>query len=65
MSKAAFVARFKGHRDATTPAEVNRNTVMPWTEYAGMSERDLGAIYAYLQTLPPAEEGVVTFPEAG
>jgi mono/diheme cytochrome c family protein len=26
---------------------------MPWTVYAQMTDEDLGAIYAYLQTVPP------------
>ena len=64
LSKEAFIQRFKDHETARTPAKVNSNSVMPWTEYAGMSERDLGALYAYLRTLPGSEEGVVTFPEA-
>jgi len=29
------------------------NTVMPWVAFAGMTDRDLGAIWAFLQTLPP------------
>jgi mono/diheme cytochrome c family protein len=28
---------------------------MPWAAFARMSERDLGAIYRYLQSLPPVE----------
>jgi len=31
------------------PAE---NTVMPWVGFAGMSDDDLGAIWAFLRTLP-------------
>ncbi len=31
------------------------NTSMPWAQYAGISEKDLGAIYAYLQTIKPVE----------
>jgi hypothetical protein len=27
------------------------NTVMPWTMFAGMTERDLGAIYKYLRSV--------------
>ncbi len=37
------------------------DTEMPWTDYAGMTDADLGAIYAYLRTLPPAAETVVTY----
>lgn len=31
--------------------------VMPWPEYAKLSERDLEAIYAYLRVIPHAEPG--------
>jgi hypothetical protein len=31
------------------------NTVMPWVRYSGMTEEDLGAIWDYLQTVPPVE----------
>ena len=31
---------------------------MPWLAFAGMSEADLGAVYAYLKTLPPVENQV-------
>ena len=29
------------------------NTPMPWQAYAGMTRDDLGAIFAYLQSLKP------------
>ncbi|MBT3502728.1 MAG: cytochrome C [Candidatus Marinimicrobia bacterium] len=35
----------KGARESDTP--------MAWTQFAGMTENDLGAIYDYLHTLPP------------
>jgi len=35
------------------PAQVG--TVMPWTQYAGMTEEDLGAIYDFLRSKPPVE----------
>jgi len=34
------------------------NTVMPWLARAAMTEEDLGAIYAYLRTVPPIERAV-------
>jgi hypothetical protein len=37
---------------------------MPWTMYANMTEEDLGAIYAYLQTVPPIENRVEKFTPA-
>ncbi|MBC7920651.1 MAG: c-type cytochrome [Ferruginibacter sp.] len=65
-TKAAFVARFKAHDPARgyVPHPVGmgeRQSVMPWTMYAGMTESDLGAIYAYLRTLKPVRHPVKTF----
>jgi len=65
-TKAAFIARFKALDPATgyKPHPVkpgDRQTIMPWPMYAGMSEQDLGAIYTYLQTLKPIPNRVVTF----
>ena len=60
-SKQAFVNRFKPYRDAAQLAHVGpgeRKTVMPWSQYAGMTERDLGAIYDYLRTLAPVRSEV-------
>ena len=31
---------------------------MPWTTFAGMTEKDLSAIYAYLTTIKPIENKV-------
>jgi mono/diheme cytochrome c family protein len=55
-SREVFVNRFKQYSDPSQLHKVGageRNTVMPWSQYAGMTERDLGAIYDYLRTLPP------------
>jgi mono/diheme cytochrome c family protein len=55
--RATFVARFKvgGRQQAGTP--------MPWEAYARMSAEDVGALYEFLRSLPPAEgaTGDVTF----
>lgn len=52
-----FVTRFKMYDNEDgrnlSPEEIGFNTLMPWTMYAGMEERDLRAMYAYLRTLPP------------
>jgi mono/diheme cytochrome c family protein len=47
-SEAEFIARFRvaGRGEAGSP--------MPWESYARMTDDDLGAIYRYLRTLPPA-----------
>lgn len=55
-SKEAFINRFKAYRDEANLHPVqpgDAQTVMPWSRYAWMSERDLGAIYDFLRTLRP------------
>ena len=48
MGKEEFIALFR--RPAVpTEGEVN---VMPWTYFSGMSDADLGALYAFFQTVP-------------
>ncbi len=52
-TREAFIQRFRrfGARHAVTgPAE---NTLMNWSAYAGMTDEDLGAIYAFLSSLTP------------
>jgi mono/diheme cytochrome c family protein len=60
-----FVKRFKIYSDSTyVPNKISKgnfNTVMPWTMYAGMSEQDLKAIYAYLKTIKPIKNSVEKF----
>ena len=64
-TKEAFVERFKMYDSPDARMmEVARgsfNTVMPWTEFAGMSEYDLGAIYEYLRTVKPVKNAVNRF----
>ncbi|TGK61780.1 cytochrome C [Leptospira wolffii] len=52
-----FVHRFKSMEiPKYKPHEVKDGelqTIMPWTMYAGMTEEDLAAIYAYLRTVKP------------
>ena len=38
------------------------NTIMPIVTYAGMSDNDLKAIYAYLRTVKPLKNLVVKYP---
>lgn len=63
MTKEAFIARFKGyeHADPISVKDDEFNSIMPWQMYAGMSEQDLGAIYAYLQTVKPVSNKVERF----
>lgn len=37
------------------------NTVMPWTQFSGMTEGDLGALYDYLRTVPPVSNKIEKF----
>lgn len=64
-----FVARFKQYRDSSyVSPEMGENdaqTIMPWVMFAGMEERDLRAIYAYLQTLEPVDSRIEPFRVAG
>lgn len=50
-----FVQRFKAFEMDTVPTvpKGEFNTIMPWTQYAGMTDSDLKAIYEYLKSLPP------------
>jgi mono/diheme cytochrome c family protein len=49
LSERDFIARFRieGRAQLGSP--------MPWEAFARMTDDDLGAIYRYLKTLPPAE----------
>ena len=64
-SRESFVALFKRYADSNfrlpdvRPGEFQ--TLMPWVMYAGMTEKELGAIYDYLQTLPPYENTIQRF----
>lgn len=54
MSRESFIARFKAFASPETAVKVRpeEQTIMPWLDYAGMTEEDLGAIFDYLRTLP-------------
>jgi hypothetical protein len=63
-----FIDRFKSFAGVEQPvlsdAERRQNTPMPWTEYAGMSRDDLGAIYAALRAQKAVVNRVNHFPDA-
>ena len=65
MDKRTFIYKFKRFENPNYRSEPIRpgeyNTYMPWRMYAGISEEDLGAIYDYLQTIPPVKNKVVLF----
>lgn len=67
-TKEEFIGRFRafaGYTHETAPqAPQGRNTLMPWIAYSGMTDEDLGAIYAYLKTVPPIENRINPFPDA-
>lgn len=65
-NRDAFIQRFHAFRDKAAAYEVHpgKNTPMPWLEYAGMTAEDLGAIFAYLKTLPAIESRVEPLPKA-
>lgn len=61
-----FVNKFKAYSDKsklqnyTSPKDFQ--TIMPWSMYAGMDTIDLKAIYAYLKTVKPIKNKVVSNP---
>jgi mono/diheme cytochrome c family protein len=59
------VRAFAGMEGENAPKALpGRNTLMPWSAFAGMTDRDLGAIYDYMKTVPPIENHVDPFPDA-
>ena len=63
-SETAFINHFKMYDSSYTPPKVDPkefNTIMPWLMYAKMSREDLGAIYAYLKTVPAIHNKVEYF----
>lgn len=61
-----FLARFRMYRDSSAAHQKvdfmkEYNTIMPWTMYAGMTDEDLTAIYAYMKTLKPIKNSVTRF----
>jgi mono/diheme cytochrome c family protein len=61
-TRALFVRKFKQYADSgyvSKPVRAGeKNTPMPWLSYAGMREKDLDAIYAYLRTVKPIRQEV-------
>jgi hypothetical protein len=64
-TKDMFIKKFKMFADSNYHAASilpgMANTVMPWNMYCGMDTTDLGAIFAYLQTVKPVSNTVVHF----
>jgi cytochrome c2 len=53
VSRAEFIKLFRREPGKAT-SEID---IMPWTYFDGMTDDDLGAIYEYLQSLPPKPTG--------
>ena len=65
-NKEMFIDRFRAYRDSAyahrkVDMTKEMNSVMPWPVYAGMSDYDLGAIYTFLQSLPPISHSIVKY----
>ncbi len=65
-SREVFIRKFKQYADSSykpkTVTTGDFNTPMPWLAYAGMREKDLAAIYAYLHELKPIHNAVQRIP---
>jgi len=60
-TKEVFIARFRHSLDSNfarplAPGEMQ--TVMPWTTFAHMTDGDLAAIFAYLQSVSPVKKAI-------
>ncbi|MCK6372407.1 MAG: cytochrome C, partial [Gammaproteobacteria bacterium] len=63
-SRADFIARFRRYQgeEGRIPVGVGEmNSLMPWTMYAGLTDEDLGAIYAYLAQVAPIRNAVTVY----
>ncbi|MDX2130167.1 MAG: c-type cytochrome [Chloroherpetonaceae bacterium] len=72
-TREQFVGKFKTYApeekkrmESKPPFDETRyNSIMPWTMYADMTEEDLSAIYAYLQTVKPIHQKVKRYSAEG
>jgi cytochrome c2 len=63
-TKEQFIKRFKAYGPSYDPPAVGEDgyqTIMPWTMYSGLTESDLGAMYAFLTTVKPIKNPVTKF----
>lgn len=65
FSDDEFIDRFRHFRTKNAAVDVKPrdNTPMPWLEYAGMTDDDLLAIYAYLKSVPSIDHAVTARPK--
>jgi len=63
--RSLFIRKFKQYADSSYQLKKvgpdDFNTPMPWITFSKMREKDLAAIYAYLQTVKPIHNVVKTF----
>lgn len=61
-NEKAFINRFKAFADSNyVPQAIGEgdfNSIMPWSMYSQINEKDLTAIYAYMRTLKPIKNKV-------
>jgi hypothetical protein len=63
-TEEAFINKFKSYRDSgsiykTAPNDLS--SLMPWSTYAYMTDKDLHSIYVYLKSIKPVYNPVVKF----
>lgn len=62
--EADFIQKFRHYANTENLWKLSAsdvNSPMPWSMYAGMTDEDLSAIYAYLRTVKPIKNRVVKF----
>lgn len=67
-SEAEWIEKFTQYKDyaanGSPVVEPNMNTAMPWLNFSNLETGDLHAIFAYLRTVPPVKNAVVTHPDS-
>jgi mono/diheme cytochrome c family protein len=66
-SRDQWISRVRTYvavRQDPPAVEPGFNTMMPWLEYAGLTDEDLGAIHDYMQTVAPIRKVVRPYPSA-
>ncbi len=62
-SREMFIQHFAMYRDSTNAHRIihagEMQTIMPWTMYGKMTDRDLANIYAFIQTIKPLSNKIV------
>lgn len=58
-----LVHSFASVREDPPKAPRGSNTLMPWLPFSAMTDKDLGAIYDFIKTVPPIKNEVNAFPD--